>query len=64
VAAVTNMIVSEGVNITVNQADGRGWAATAFHDAVPGRPCGIFYGGASAANASPATAAGVIACET
>ncbi len=62
-AAIANMAISEGVNITVNQADGRGWAATGWHDALPGRQCGIYYGVASAANASPATAAGVIACQ-
>lgn len=63
VAGVTNMVVSEGVNITVNQADGRGWAATAWHDALVGRQCGIYYGVASAGNGAPATAAGVIACD-
>ena len=63
VAAIANMTVSEGVNITVNQSDGRGWAATAWHDALPDRPCGIYYGVASAGNAAPATAAGVIACQ-
>ena len=62
-AAVTNMVISEGVNITVNQADGRGWAATGWHDALVGRQCGIYYGIASAGNAPPATTAGVIACD-
>jgi prepilin-type N-terminal cleavage/methylation domain-containing protein len=57
------MVISRGVNISINEADGLGWAATAFHDAVPNRQCGIFYGAASAANASPATAAGKITCE-
>jgi len=63
VATVANMVVSRGVNITVNQADGRGWAATGWHDALVGRQCGIYYGVASAGNAPPATAAGVIACD-
>ena len=62
VAAIANMVVSEGVNITVNQSDGRGWAATAYHDALPTRQCGIYYGVASAGNATPATRAGVISC--
>jgi prepilin-type N-terminal cleavage/methylation domain-containing protein len=62
-AAVTNMVISEGVNITVNQADGRGWAATGWHVALVGRQCGIYYGVASAANAPPAVTAGVIACD-
>ena len=63
VTAIANMVTSDGVNIAVTQSDGRGWAATAFHDALPDRQCGIYYGVASAGNASPATAAGVIACE-
>jgi len=63
VAAIANMATSKGVIITVNQADGRGWAATGWHDALPGRQCGIFYGAATAANATPATTAGVIACQ-
>ena len=63
VAAINNMTVSEGVNITVNQSDPRGWAATGFHDAIPDRQCGIYYGVASPSNADPATAAGVIACD-
>jgi len=61
--SAVNMVVSEGVNITVNSADGRGWAATGWHDAVPDRQCGIFYGAASASQADPATSAGVIACQ-
>lgn len=63
VNAITNMVVSEGVTITVNQSDPRGWAATGWHDALPDRQCGIYYGVASAGNATPATSAGVIACE-
>jgi prepilin-type N-terminal cleavage/methylation domain-containing protein len=63
VVAITEMVVSSGVTISVNEADGRGWAATAVHDAVPNRQCGIFYGAASASNASPATSAGNITCQ-
>ncbi len=63
VTAISNMTVSDGVNITVNQSDPRGWAATGWHDALPTRQCGIYYGVASAGNATPATAAGVIACQ-
>ncbi len=62
-ASISAMTATEGVNITINQADGRGWAATGFHNALPGRQCGIYYGVASPANASPATTAGVIACQ-
>jgi len=63
VATLPEMVVTTGVNISINEADGFGWAATAYHDAVPDRQCGIFYGGASAANGSPATAAGNITCQ-
>ena len=62
VAVIPEMTLSDRVNLQVNEAAGRGWAAVAWHDAVPTRQCGIFYGSASAANASPATTAGVIAC--
>lgn len=61
--SAVNMVISEGVNIAVTSADGRGWAATGWHDAVPDRQCGIYYGNASAAQAVPATQAGVIACQ-
>ncbi len=63
VAAILNMTTSDGVNITVNQSDPRGWAATGWHDAIPTRQCGIYYGVASAGNATPATTAGVISCQ-
>jgi len=63
VSAITNMVVSEGVNLSVNEADGRGWAATGWHDALPDRQCGIYYGLASQGGAQPATTAGVIACQ-
>ena len=62
VATIPEMRLSDRVNLQVNEADGGGWAAIAWHDAVSTRQCGIFYGSASAANASPATTAGVIAC--
>ncbi len=63
-SSLTAMVPSEGVTISINEVNaGTGWAATAFHEGVQGRTCGIFYGNASAANAGPATTAGVIACE-
>jgi hypothetical protein len=61
--ATVGMVPSRGVNISVNEADSRGWAATAWHDAIPDRQCGIFYGNGSASQAEPAIAAGVIACK-
>ncbi len=57
-----NMVTSDRSNVSINFADGRGWAATGWHDGLPGHQCGIYYGVASAAGASPASEAGVIAC--
>ena len=62
VTDMTNLTLSDRVVITVNEADGTGWAATGYHDALSGRPCGIFYGDALAANAAPATTGGVVVC--
>jgi prepilin-type N-terminal cleavage/methylation domain-containing protein len=62
-AAIPEMSVTSGVNLSVNQADPLGWAATGWHDALPGRQCGIYYGSASAGNAVPANSAGVVACQ-
>ena len=61
--AISNMSVTTGVNLLVNQADPLGWAATGWHDALVGRQCGIYYGGASAGNGAPATSAGVVVCQ-
>lgn len=62
-ASMTNMRLSRGVNITVNEASGTGWAATGFHSALPDRSCGIYYGDASSSNAPPATLPGVVQCQ-
>lgn len=54
--------VSEGVTLTITEATGMGWAATASHLGVSSQQCGIYHGSASAANGSPATTLGVVAC--
>jgi len=54
--------LSEGVSVTINESSGTGWAATAMHAALPDRTCGIYYGSASAGNATPATSPGVVTC--
>jgi len=54
--------VSEGVTLTINEATGMGWAATASHLGVSAHQCGIYHGNAAAANGSPATTLGVVAC--
>ncbi len=62
---LTDLTITDGVNISINEVNlGQGWAATGYHDALPGRICGIFYGNASAANATPATTAGVVVCQS
>jgi prepilin-type N-terminal cleavage/methylation domain-containing protein len=62
VSLLTDLTLSSGVTITVNEATGVGWAATGVHSATTGRPCGIYYGTASASNASPATLPGMVVC--
>lgn len=63
-AQLTDLTITDGVNVAINEANlGQGWAATGYHDALPNRVCGIYYGNASAANATPATAPGVVVCQ-
>ena len=57
-----NVTESEGVSISINEATTSGWAATASHAGIPSDQCGLFYGNASAANASPATVLGSVTC--
>ena len=63
VALLTQLTISDGVNIVINEVTaGTGWAATGYHDKLPARQCGIFYGDGSASNALPATSAGTVTC--
>ena len=57
-----DMTLTASVTVVVNEADGRGWAATATHSGFSGQQCGIFFGSASASNASPATLPGSVTC--
>jgi len=60
---LTDLIPSEGVTLSINEVNaGVGWAATASHEGIPSKICGIYYGNASPANAGPATTAGVVTC--
>ena len=59
---IGELTLSAGVSLSVNEASGTGWAATGTHAALDGRPCGIYYGDASASNAAPATSPGVVIC--
>lgn len=52
---------TDGVTITIVEADGRGWSATATHPAAYPLTCAVFYG--DAAPLAPATREAVIECE-
>ncbi len=54
--------LSEGVTVTINEASGTGWSATAVHEGVPDEQCGVYHGSAAAAGGDPAVAAGVVTC--
>ena len=54
--------LTEEVTLTVNEASGTGWAAIGTHSGLAGAQCGIYFGDASASNASPATAPGTVFC--
>lgn len=60
---LTDYLPTSGVTVTINEASGTGWAATAVHAALAGKQCGIFVGDASVANASPATLPGTVTCQ-
>jgi Tfp pilus assembly protein PilE len=52
---------TDGVTITIAEADGRGWSATATHPASYPLTCAVYYG--DAAPLAPATKEGVIECQ-
>ena len=56
------MVPSVGVTITINEATGQGWAATASHAGLISEQCGIYQGNAAVAGGDPGAAEGVIAC--
>ena len=60
--AILQMVESEGVVISINEANGVGWAATAVHAGLTAEQCGLFYGSANPSNGSPGAAEGVVAC--
>jgi prepilin-type N-terminal cleavage/methylation domain-containing protein len=55
-------VVTDGVTVTVNEATGTGWAATAVHVALPDEQCGVYHGSAASAGGSPAVVVGVVTC--
>lgn len=54
--------VSEGVTVTVNEADHVGWSAIAVHLGLPNDQCGIYQGKADPAGGEPATRSGLVTC--
>ena len=56
------MAASEGVTITINEATGTGWAATAVHAGLSAEHCGLYHGNAAPAGGDPGPAQGVVAC--
>lgn|GEM_PF-192346 len=56
-----NVTLSNGVNLTVGEATGAGWSATATHPQAVGVTCAVYYGGA--APVAPAVLDGVVKCQ-
>ncbi len=53
-------VVSDGVTVTIGEATGTGWSATAAHAAMPSQSCALYHGDAAAV--APATVVGVTEC--
>jgi prepilin-type N-terminal cleavage/methylation domain-containing protein len=53
---------SEGITLTINEANGIGWSATATHAALATAQCGIYHGAAAATGGSPASAVSIVGC--
>jgi type IV pilus assembly protein PilA len=59
--ASLNFAGTDGVVITIAEADGRGWSATATHPNAFPLTCAVYYG--QAAPLAPAVSEGVIGCQ-
>lgn len=55
-------VESRAVNVEITEATLTGWAAQATHESIPGEQCGVYHGGASAANGAPASEPSLIEC--
>ncbi len=60
--AILGASVSDGVTITINEATGQGWAATASHAGLVADHCGLYQGNAAAVGGDPGPAEGVVGC--
>ena len=56
-----NFAPSNGVQLTIVEANPRGWSATATHPSAAPLTCAVFYG--QAAPVVPAVAEGVVSCQ-
>ncbi len=56
-----NFAPSNGVQLTIVEANPRGWSATATHPSAAPLTCAVFYG--QAAPVFPAVAEGVVSCQ-
>ena len=53
---------SEGVTITIVEADNEGWSAQSVHSGLPDDKCGVYSGNADPAGGDPATSQGLVEC--
>lgn len=60
VHADLQFVESEGVTVTIGEADGNGWSATAVHEAMPSDSCALYHGDATPV--TPATIESQIMC--
>ena len=51
---------SDGITVTIAEASGQGWSASAVHSGLPGESCAIYHG--NAAQVAPATVESQIEC--
>ena len=58
--AALGFVESEGITVTVSEADGTGWAATSAHLGLVGESCELIQGDATPTG--PASVEGQIAC--
>ncbi len=58
--AALDFTTSDGVTVTIAEATGQGWSASAVHSGLPGDSCAIYHG--NAAQVAPATVESKIEC--
>jgi type IV pilus assembly protein PilA len=58
--AALGFVQSEGITVTISEADGTGWAATSAHIGFPNQQCELVQGDATPVG--PASVEGQIAC--